>query len=119
MTNNSSKLLYVNPLKQTSIHTANRGVAPAIGEGPTKVSSYMNLDIVLVVPSLSSNLLSVSQIREALNCCVGFSPNECIFIVWRVGDSSDSWLWYSTGKVVLSRRTSSRSSSSYWNKSGK
>ncbi|KAJ9544807.1 hypothetical protein OSB04_024514 [Centaurea solstitialis] len=39
----------------------------------------MNLDSVLVVPSLSSNLLSVSQITKALNCYVIFWPNYCVF----------------------------------------
>ena len=39
----------------------------------------MNLDTVLVVPSLSYNLLSISQITSNLNCFVTFWPNECIF----------------------------------------
>ncbi|KAJ9561968.1 hypothetical protein OSB04_007128 [Centaurea solstitialis] len=79
MTNDSSKLASMNPPKQTSIHTANGGVAPVTGEGPAKVSNSMDLDTVLVVPSLSSNLLSVSQITKALNCYAIFSPNECFF----------------------------------------
>lgn len=39
----------------------------------------MNLDSVLVVPSLSSNLLSVNQITETLNCYVIFWPTYCVF----------------------------------------
>lgn len=60
MTNDSSKLASMNPPKQTSIHTAIGGVATVTGEDPTKVSSPIDLDTFLVVPSLSSNLLSVS-----------------------------------------------------------
>lgn len=39
----------------------------------------MNLDCVLVVPSLDYNLLSVSQITTALSCVVIFSPEFCVF----------------------------------------
>lgn len=39
----------------------------------------MNLDYVLVVPSLDYNLLSVSQITTALSCVVIFSPEFCVF----------------------------------------
>ena len=40
---------------------------------------YLTLDIVLVVSSLSCNLLSVGQITETLNCTVKFWPNYCLF----------------------------------------
>lgn len=79
MTNDSSKLQVLNPPNQTSVHTANGRIACVTCEGPTKVSNSMDLDKVLVVPSLSSNLLSVSQVTEALNCYVIFGPNDCIF----------------------------------------
>lgn len=39
----------------------------------------MNLDSVLVVPSLNYNLLSVSQITTALFCVVIFWPEFCVF----------------------------------------
>lgn len=54
-------------------------MAPVTGEGPVKLSSSMDLNTVLVVPSLSSNLLSFSQVTEALNCYVIFWPNDCVF----------------------------------------
>ena len=53
--------------KQIKIQTTNGSVAPVTGEGSVKISNSMDHDSVLVVPSLSSNLLSVSQITEALN----------------------------------------------------
>lgn len=49
------------------------GEAHVICEG----STHMNL--VLVVPSLSSNLLSISQITKTSNCFVTFWPDKCVF----------------------------------------
>lgn len=79
MTNNPSKLLVIYNLKLKSINAANGSRALVVGEGPIKISNSMDLDTLLVVPSLSSNLLSVSQINEALNCYVIFWPNDCVF----------------------------------------
>ncbi|KAJ9552232.1 hypothetical protein OSB04_016277 [Centaurea solstitialis] len=79
MTNDPSKLVSKCPPKQSKILTANGGGAHVTCEGPAQVSSSMNLDTVLVVPSLSSNLLSVSQITKALKCSVTFWPDECMF----------------------------------------
>ncbi|GKA34369.1 hypothetical protein Tco_0720798 [Tanacetum coccineum] len=59
-TSNSSQTQEVQP--------ASGELEPVTAEGNVKVSNSMELDSVLVVPSLSSNLLSVSQITEALNC---------------------------------------------------
>ena len=38
----------------------------------------MNLDSILVVPSLDYNLLSISQITVALSCIVIFWPEFCV-----------------------------------------
>lgn len=79
MTNDSSKIQALHPPNQTSVHTANGGIASVTCEGPAKMSNSMDLDKVLVVPSISSSLLSVSQVTEALNCYVIFGPNDFIF----------------------------------------
>ena len=79
MTNNPEHLITSNPPKQSIIQTASGEPEAVTCQGSVKVSSSMELDTVLVVPSLSSNLLSVSQITEALNCYVIFWPNECVF----------------------------------------
>ncbi|KAJ9539522.1 hypothetical protein OSB04_032255 [Centaurea solstitialis] len=79
MTNDPSQLISMKSSMQSDIQTANGGIAPVTCEGPAKVSSSMNLDTVLVVPSLSSSLLSVSQITRALNCFVTFWPDERMF----------------------------------------
>ncbi|KAK2975037.1 hypothetical protein RJ640_002466 [Escallonia rubra] len=72
----------VSTLKQSSqkfVTTANGTPAPIVGEGHLPLTSNMNLDSVLVVPSLDYNLLSVSQITTALFCVVIFWPNFCVF----------------------------------------
>ena len=61
----------VSPLKsvsQNSFSTANGTSIPIIGEGSLSLINTLNLDSVLVVPSLNYNLLSVSQITIALFC---------------------------------------------------
>ncbi|RVX07724.1 hypothetical protein CK203_021843 [Vitis vinifera] len=47
---------------------------PIIEEGSLTLTDTLNLDSVLVVPSLDYNLLSVSQITTALSCIVIFWP---------------------------------------------
>ncbi|KAK2991709.1 hypothetical protein RJ640_014987 [Escallonia rubra] len=72
----------VSTLKQSSqkfVTTANGTPTPIVGEGHLPLTSNMNLDSVLVVPSLDYNLLSVSQITTALFCVVIFWPNFCVF----------------------------------------
>ena len=76
MTNDPMKLTTSRTPKQLSIQTANGDIAPVTNEGSVRVTNSMDLDCVLVVPSLSANLLSVSQITEALNCYVIFWPNR-------------------------------------------
>ncbi|KAK3013785.1 hypothetical protein RJ639_010144 [Escallonia herrerae] len=72
----------VSTLKQSSqkfVTTANGTLAPIIREGHLPLTDNMNLDSVLVVPSLDYNLLFVSQITTALFCVVIFWPNFCVF----------------------------------------
>ena len=67
----------VSPLKSSSqnfVFTANGTSIPIIGEGSLSLTNTLNLDSVLVVPSLNYNLLSVSQITTALFCVVIFWP---------------------------------------------
>ena len=65
----------VSPLKSSSQHsvsTANGTSIQIIGEGSLSLTNTLNLDSVLVVPSLNYNLLSVSKITTALFCVVIF-----------------------------------------------
>ncbi|RVW24105.1 hypothetical protein CK203_088759 [Vitis vinifera] len=56
----------------------NNNTTPVIGEGSLTLTDTLNLDSVLVVPSLDYNLLSVSQITAALSCIVIFWPEFCV-----------------------------------------
>ena len=72
----------VSPLKSSSQHsvsTVNGTSIPIIGEGSLSLTNTLNLDSVLVVPSLNYNLLLVSQITTALFCVVIFWPEFCVF----------------------------------------
>ena len=72
----------VSPLKSSSqnfVSTANGTSISIIGEGSLSLTNTLNLDYVLVVPSLNYNLLSVSQITTALFCVVIFWPEFCVF----------------------------------------
>lgn len=92
MTNDPSKLLTITRPEKQKIKTANGGLAQVTCEGAAQVSSLMNLDTVLVVPSLSSNLLSISQIIDQLHCYVNFLANQ--MYVSGHSNGSDDWLWY-------------------------
>ena len=71
------------PSLKTSAHTevnvANCNVIPVIGEGIVSLTDTIKLDIVLMVPFLNYNLLSVAQITLTLHCLVIFWPYFCVF----------------------------------------
>lgn len=64
---------------QKIISTANGDQVPIIVEGSIYLSDTLNLDSVLMVPSLDYNLLSVAQITIALNCIVIFWHSYFVF----------------------------------------
>ena len=67
------------PFSQKIVSTANGNTTPVIGEGSLTLTDTLNLDSILVAPSLNYNLLSVSQITVALSCIVIFWPEFCVF----------------------------------------
>ena len=72
----------VSPLKSSSqnyVSIANGTSTPIIGEGSLSLTNTLNLDSVLVVPSLNYNLMSVSQITTTLFCVVIFWLKFCVF----------------------------------------
>ena len=93
----------VSPLRPSSqkiVSTANGNTTPVIGEGSLTLTDTLNLDSVLVVPSLYYNLLSVSQITTALSCIVIFWPKFCVIkniqqdkrlVVVLSGENSITW----------------------------
>lgn len=64
---NTTSLTYTS---QKFVTTANGTPTPVMGEGTSNVTEKLNLNSVLVVPSLYHNLLLVSQITTNLNCVV-------------------------------------------------
>ena len=73
---------YIQSMKSSNQHivsTTNGTPSPVIGEGSIALTKNLNLDSVLVVPSLNHNLLSIAQITLVLNCVVLFWPNLCVF----------------------------------------
>ena len=75
MTFNSRQVSPLKSSSQNSVSTTNGTSIPIIGEGSLSLTNTLNLDSVLVVPSLNYNLLSVSQIITALFCVVIFYLN--------------------------------------------
>ncbi|RVW83369.1 Retrovirus-related Pol polyprotein from transposon TNT 1-94 [Vitis vinifera] len=78
MTFDSRQVSPLRPSSQKIVSTANGNTTPVIGEGSLTLTDTLNLDSVLVVPSLDYNLLSISQITAALSCIVIFWPEFCV-----------------------------------------
>ena len=78
MTFDSRQVSLLRPSSQKIVSTANGNTIPIIGEGSLTLTNTLNLDSVLVVPSLDYNLLSVSQITAVLSCIVIFWPEFCV-----------------------------------------
>ena len=76
---NSRQTTSLTLFSQNFIFTANGNPVPIIGEGSVHLSDILNLNSVLVVPSLNYNLLYVTQITNALNCIIILWPTYCVF----------------------------------------
>ena len=79
MTFDSRQVSSLNPSNQKFVSTTNGTSTPVIGEGSLTLTDILNLDSVLVVPSLDYNLLSVSKTTTTLSCVVIFGPDFCVF----------------------------------------
>ena len=66
------------PPPQDSIVIANGGVAHITGAGSIALTATLSLHNCLLVPVLSSHLLSVGQVTEQLNCVVLMFPSFCL-----------------------------------------
>ena len=74
----SRQVSQISSSNQIFVSTANGTTIPVILEGSLTLTDTLNLDYVLVVPSLEYNLLSVSQMATTLSCVVIFGPNSCV-----------------------------------------
>jgi hypothetical protein len=79
MTFNNNCIQSIKPSNQHIVSIADGTISSVLGEGTISLTKNLNLDSVLVVPSLNHNLLYVAQITCALKCVVIFWPNLCIF----------------------------------------
>nr|GEW34833.1 retrovirus-related Pol polyprotein from transposon TNT 1-94 [Tanacetum cinerariifolium] len=91
MTNDPMKLTTSHTPKQISIQTANGEVAPVTSEGSVKVMNFMDLDSVLVVPSLSANLLSCGICELVKNKRISYVPSNNKTSVPFMKIHSDVW----------------------------
>ena len=79
MTFDNNHIQSIKSSDQHIVSTTDGTPSPVFGEGSISLTKNLNLDSVLIVPSLNHNLLSVAQITLALNCVVIFWPNLCVF----------------------------------------
>lgn len=107
MTFDANPISIMTQSNQPVVSTANGTSSPVIGEGSITLTDTLNLDSVLIVPSLNHNLLSVSQITLTLQCIVIFWPNHCVFKDIKTGQT----IGYGTrrGKLYYLEMAPSRS----------
>jgi hypothetical protein len=79
MTFSKNDVLNFNKPKKTKILNANGVSYPVTGAGDVHLSRSLKLTNTLMVPSLSTKLISVGQLVEELNWVVLMYPNCCIF----------------------------------------
>lgn len=61
------------------VRIADGSFATIAGKGTVKISSFLVLQNVLHIPTLSYNLVSVSKLTLDLNCQIIFLPSHCEF----------------------------------------
>ena len=66
-------------ISSRKITLANGHTFPIVGQGKVYLNHVFQVQHVLYVPSLSTNLLSVHKLTQDLNCRVIFSPHDCVF----------------------------------------
>lgn len=79
MTNNTAWFVSLSHPHIKSVKVANGLSTPVLGAGSVSLTPSLPLSSILHVPTLSHNLLSISQITKNLNCLDIFSPTFCLF----------------------------------------
>lgn len=69
---------YITP-RRNNISNANGVLYPVTGAGTIQLSPSISLTNTLLVPSLTTKLISVGQATEDLNCIVLMYPHFCLF----------------------------------------
>ena len=52
---------------------------PVAGKGTISLTKFFSLELVLHVPNLSCNILSISKLMRDLNCVAKFSSTSVVF----------------------------------------
>ena len=60
-------------------------IVPIVGHGNMDLSPNLSIKLVVHVPHLSANLLSIHQFTKTLNWQAIFSPNMCEFQALKTG----------------------------------
>ena len=79
MTYLDSDLDKIEKSNRKEIVNANGVPSPVIGSGTVNMTQSLYLKDTLLVPSLTTKLISVGRLAEDLNCAVLMYPNFCIF----------------------------------------
>ena len=61
------------------VKIADGTLSPVAGKGSIRIAESIILNLVLHVPNLSCNLLSISQLTKQSNCSAKFLPSHCVF----------------------------------------
>lgn len=108
MTNDPTDLISTTHPQRANIANANGVTYPVTGAGTVSLSKSLLLSNTLLVPSLSSKLLSVGQATEDLNCCALIYPKFCLLqniltkeIIGRGTKKGDSIIWMISVKAKL------------------
>ena len=78
MTFDPHDLLSTHPKTRTYIQTVNGECVNVDQFGPVSISPSLKLNNCLLIPNLSHNLLSISQLTRELNCTVLMTSSDCI-----------------------------------------
>lgn len=79
MTHEITELTNMCTSHKTGIINANGEVYPIEGAGEIVLSNQIKLKNTLVVHSLATKLISVSQLTKDQNCSVLMFPDYCVF----------------------------------------
>jgi transposase InsO family protein len=79
MTFDKNDILNLKTPRKNGIINANGVCYPVTMAGDVQMCPNLTLKNTLIVPSLSSKLVSVGQLTKELNCSVHIFPNYCIF----------------------------------------
>ena len=79
MTRHSSLLYFLMPSLVKSAQVANETPILISGAKNVSLSPTLSMSFVLLAPSLSNSVLSISKITKHLSCFVTFHSTHCVF----------------------------------------